>query len=61
MNGAGIIDLHINWVEDERTAMTKKTGRKRQHSDKKSAKPSALEKGWGFGMTIATAARRLFK
>ena len=50
MNDAGIIDLHINQAEDEQTAMAKKTGRGKHHSDKKSIKPSVLEKGWGLGM-----------
>ena len=36
MNDAGIIDLHINQAEDERTEMAKKTARSSRHSDKTS-------------------------
>ena len=61
MNDAGIIDLHISLAEDERTATAKRTGRKEQHSYKTTVRPSALEKGWGLGPTIAAAARRLLK
>jgi hypothetical protein len=36
-------------------------GRKSQHSDKATIKPTTLEKGWGLGHTVVTAAQRLFK
>ena len=48
MNDVGIIDLHINLAGNEQTATAKKTGRKKQYSDKTNVKPSVLEKCWGL-------------
>ena len=61
MNDNGIIDMWISKAEDERTAMAKTSTRSKNHSDKRHEKPSLLEKGFGLGRTVATAARRLFQ
>ena len=61
MNEEGMSDRYINSAEDKQTSMAKGRVRKSWHSDKSSVQPTILEKAWGLGSTVATAACRLFK
>ena len=60
MNDEGIVDWYINLTEDERTAMAKGKDREAQHLNKPTMQPTKLEKGWGLGHLVATAASCLY-
>ena len=60
MNDNGVIDMYISQAEDDKTAM-EKTNIRKNNPDKRHATTTLLQKGFGLGRTVATAARRLFQ
>ena len=61
MNNNGLIDMHINLVEDKQMTAVKAGPRNKGHSDKRSVKSTISQKGWAVGQTLVTTARRLLR